>query len=360
MKNQKALLFWGGALLLTLVLIYYLSAILLPFVAGMAIAYFLDPFCDRLEERGCSRTLATTIVAICFSLVVLLLLGLIVPTAVIQLSDFIAQVPKYLSSLQEMVKVLSERLDDSFWEDMIQRARESSGQLTDMLWTTLSGIWSGGMALINLLSLLFLTPIVSFFLLRDWDKLVQRIDSWLPRRQAPTIRQLAGEADDILAAWVRGVLMVCVILATFYSIALTLIGLQSGLVVGIISGFLSFIPFVGALTGFVLSVGVALLQFDSLLPVLMVAAVYGIGQVAEGNFLTPMLVGDRVGLHPVLAIFAFLAGGALFGFTGVMLALPVAAVLGVLIRYGLKRYLDSSLYRKLPQESDPESIEDRS
>lgn len=362
-RNQKALLFWGGALFLTVVLIYYLSAILLPFVAGMAIAYFLDPFCDRLEERGCSRTLATTIVAIGFSLVVLLLLGLIVPTAVIQLSDFIARIPQYLSSLQEMVKVIGERLDGSFWEDMIKRARqassESSGQLTEVLWSTLSGIWSGGMALINLLSLLFLTPVVSFFLLRDWDKLVQRIDSWLPRRQAPTIRQLAGEADDILAAWVRGVLMVCVILATFYSVSLTLVGLQSGLVVGMISGFLSFIPFVGALTGFVLSVGLALLQFDSLLPVIVVAAVYGIGQVAEGNFLTPMLVGDRVGLHPVLAIFAFLAGGALFGFTGVMLALPVAAVMGVLARHGLKRYLDSSLYRKLPQDS-AKSIEDRS
>lgn len=354
MRNQKALVFWGAFFALMVLLIYYLSAILLPFVAGMAIAYFLDPFCDRLEERGVSRTLATWIVSLGFTLVLLLLLGLIIPAAVIQASEFIAKVPEYLSSLQEMVKRLSQRVDNSFWDDILQRARqassESAGKLTGVLWTALGGLWSGGMALINLLSLLFLTPVVSFFLLRDWDKLVQRIDGWLPRAQAPTIRQLARETDEILAAYVRGVLTVCVILASFYSISLTLVGLQSGLVIGLISGFLSFIPFIGALTGFVLSVGLALLQFDSLLPVFLVAGIYGVGQVVEGNFLTPMLVGDRVGLHPVLAIFAFLAGGVLFGFTGVMLALPVAAVLGVLGRYGLKRYLNSSLYQQEPHE----------
>ena len=190
-----------------------------------------------------------------------------------------------------------------------------------------------------------ITPIVTFYLLRDWDLLVARIDGWLPRRHVDVIREQMRLIDRSLSGFVRGQLMVCLMLGVFYAIGLTVVGLDFGLVIGLATGLVSFVPYFGMLAGFVVGIGVAVAQFGSWVPVALVAAVFVIGQFVEGNFVTPRVVGNRIGLHPVWLIFALLAGGALFGFTGLLLAVPVAAVLGVLVRFSLERYLAGAAYR---------------
>src|SRR5918997_759846 len=209
----------------------------------------------------------------------------------------------------------------------------------------LRSLWSGGQAILGIFSLLVVTPVVAFYLLVDWDRMVRTVDGWLPPRHRDTIRRLAREIDDAMAGFVRGQSLVCLILGTFYAVALMLIGLNFGALIGIISGFLTFIPYVGSLTGFVLSVGVALVQFwPDWTMILATVAIFVFGQFVEGNFLSPKLVGASVGLHPVWLMFALLAFGSLFGFVGLLLAVPLAAAAGVLARFALQRYLDSALY----------------
>jgi predicted PurR-regulated permease PerM len=239
---------------------------------------------------------------------------------------------------------------------MVERIRESlgasSGKIAGWITQILSGLVTGGVAIANLLSLIFITPVVSFYLLRDWDRLVAQVDSCLPRGSVGVVREQAGLIDRTLAGWVRGQFTVCLVLGTYYAAGLTLAGLDFGLVIGLLAGLLSFIPFVGAAVGLVGSVGLALVQFDDWLRIAIVAGVFFVGQAVEGNFLTPRLVGDRVGLHPVWVIFALLAGGALFGFVGVLLAVPVAATLGVLVRFLLQRYLESDMYGSDEKQAD--------
>lgn len=336
-------------------LLYLLRDILMPFVAGMAIAYFFDPVCDRLERAGLSRTLATTVVTIGFVILLLLFLGLLVPMLAEQATNLAARLPQLVDLLREGLQGLMARVqpaaDGSLFEKLRTALTDQLGRLTEIAGSLLGGLLTGGLAIVNFLSLLFLTPVVAFFLLRDWDRMVAKIDGWLPRRQAPTVRRLARETDEILSGYVRGVSMVCLILGAFYAAGLTAVGLSSGLIVGLIAGLLSFIPYLGAAIGLLLSVGLALLQFDETWRVVAVAAIFFTGQAAEGNFLTPKLVGDRIRLHPVLVIFALLAGGTLFGFTGVLLAIPVSAVIGVLMRYSLSEYLSSPLYNSREPDS---------
>jgi predicted PurR-regulated permease PerM len=197
-----------------------------------------------------------------------------------------------------------------------------------------------------------ITPVVTFYLLRDWDKLVAKLDQWLPRDSAETIRAQVALVDETLAAFARGQAIVCLLLGVFYGIGLTLVGLEYGLIIGLVTGLISFVPYFGMLTGMVVGVGLAFVQFDSLMPVVMVLAVFGVGQVIEGNVVTPKLVGDRIGLHPVWMIFALMAGGALFGFMGILLAVPVAATIGVLSRFALSRYLAGPLYGRAQGNDD--------
>lgn len=349
MNSRWGLRFWLICLAITLLLLWLLSGILLPFVAGMATAYFLDPLCDRLERHGLSRSAATWVVTILCTLVLLLVLALVLPAAVGQVVDLAQRLPQFYETARAAGERLLQRLDSQVAGDLVGQAQQalsgSVGSAASLLGDAAGQLLSGGAALINLLGLIFLTPVVSFFLLRDWDRMIAKLDSWLPRPQAPTIRRLAREVDEILAGYVRGVLTVCIALSVFYSVGLTLVGLPSGLVVGITAGMLSFVPYLGAAVGFLLSVGLALLQFDDWLRIALVMGIFFAGQALEGNVLTPKLVGDRIGLHPVIVIFVVLAGGALFGFLGVLLALPVAAVLGVGTRFALEQYLDSPLYR---------------
>ncbi|MEQ9608153.1 MAG: AI-2E family transporter [Kiloniellaceae bacterium] len=336
MPIASQLRFWLIILAVTLACVYLLRGVLLPFVAGMAVAYLLDPVCDRLETWKLSRTWATTVVTACFILLCVLVLLLVIPAVVNQIATFIERAPDYLDAVQRELAELMAMAQDRLDPNTQQRLKSALGGSADKLFTwatdVLGGIISGGVAFFNFVALLVITPVVAFYLLRDWDRMVAKADDWLPRRHQATIRDLAHEVDETLAGFLRGQGTVCIVLAVFYAIGLTLAGLEFGLVVGLIAGFLSFIPYVGSMVGLVLSVGLALAQFDSYLSVAIVAGVFFIGQAIEGNVLTPKLVGERVGLHPVWVMFALLAGGALFGFVGVLLAVPVAAIVGVGVR----------------------------
>lgn len=364
MTAERQLRFWLIGLALFLIALYLLRGVLLPFVAGVAVAYLLDPVCDRLERAGCSRLIATCIVTGGFVAVAAALLVLIVPLIQGQIVDLVNRLPDVLAAVQRWAAPLWVTFEEKFGAGQIDELRQGlSGQLGNIFrWVggALQQILTSGLALFNILSLVFITPIVAFYLLRDWDRLVAGLDSWLPRRHAPVIREQARLIDQTLAGYARGQATVCLILGTFYATALSLAGLDFGLAVGLITGVLSFIPFVGTITGFVASMGLAIAQFTGLpggtdwLSIGLVAGIFVIGQVVEGNFLTPKLVGDRIGLHPVWVIFALLAGGALFGFVGVLLGLPAAAVVGVLTRFGLTRYMASHLYHGgLPPPETP-------
>jgi predicted PurR-regulated permease PerM len=339
---------WGVALVVFIALLVLLKSILLPFVAGMAIAYLLDPVCDRLEAMGASRALATSIVTAIFAVVVILLLLLIVPLAIQQAVDFLSSLPDFIARTHDRLlpylTQLQQRFDLPDAAELNEIARQRLGTALTWLVGVLEGVVGQGLALANLLSLIFITPVVTFYLLRDWDRLVKRLDDLLPRDHATVIRAQASLANQSLAGFARGQSMVCLILALYYSISLVVVGLPFGMVVGLVAGLLTFIPYVGSLTGFAVSMAIAIGQFDSWWPIAMVALIFGVGQVLEGNFLTPKLVGDRVGLHPVWIIFALLAGGALFGFLGLLLAVPVAALIGVLVRFSISQYRASKLY----------------
>jgi predicted PurR-regulated permease PerM len=339
--------FWLGAILVLLAALYLLGNILLPFVAGMAVAYFLDPVVDRMERVRVPRSLGTMLALLLFFCFFALLVILLVPLIHDQAIRLGERLPGYLDVLYErltpLIAEVQRRLADSpdtGMSDIIG----SSGAVLKWAAGVAGNLISGGAAIANLLSLILITPIVAFYLLRDWDRIVDRVDSWLPREQAPTIRDLARQIDETLSGFVRGQAMVCLLLGLFYAIGLTLVGLDFGLVIGLFAGVISFIPFVGSIVGGIASIGLALVQFDDMTWVIAVAAIFVIGQAIEGNFLTPNLVGDKVGLHPVWVMFALLAGGALFGFVGVLVAVPVAAVAGVMARFAIQQYLQSPLY----------------
>jgi sporulation integral membrane protein YtvI len=345
---DSRLRFWLVLLVITLISVYLLRSVLLPFVAGIVVAYVLDPVCDRLQKWKLSRTWATSIVTGSFLLVCILVLLLVIPAVVSQIATLIERAPDYLAALQRevtaLLEMLRDRLDPAVQDKLQSLLRESTGNVFSWATKMMGEIISGGVAFFNFLALVVITPVVAFYLLRDWDDLTAKIDDWLPRKHQHTIRRLAHEVDETLAGFMRGQGLVCLSLAIFYAVGLTLAGLDFGLVVGLIAGFLSFIPYVGSMVGLVLSVGLAFAQFDNWVSIAIVAAVFFVGQAIEGNILTPKLVGEKVGLHAVWVMFALLAGGSLFGFVGVLLAVPAAAVIGVGVRFALAQYRLSSHY----------------
>ena len=348
MTARAQLAFWLVGLVAFGLCLYLLRGILLPFVAGMAVAYLLDPVADKLERWRFSRTLATTVITALFVVLAAAALFLLLPLLQQQLLDFISRFPAYLNKLREFLAPFAESMLARLEPEDVARMREAiagySDRAIDWALGLVRGLWRSGLAIVNILSLLFITPIVTFYLLRDWDRIVARTDALLPRAHAEVIRAQCRRVDETLAGFVRGQGLVCLILGVFYAVSLVLVGLDFGLIIGIAAGLVSFIPYFGAISGFVVSVGMALLQFDDPLLIAAVAAVFVVGQVIEGNFLTPKLVGERVGLHPVWVIFGVLAGGALFGFVGILLAVPAAAVVGVLVRFALERYAASPLF----------------
>jgi predicted PurR-regulated permease PerM len=289
---------------------------------------------------------------------------LVVPALIDQAMRLAAAAPGYIDAALASVERLRMRVadDPTPGGDMLHNAFSSAlSQIDQKLVSLLQGLFSGGLALVNFLALAIITPVVTFYLLLDWDNMVAAIDHWLPRRHAPTIRRIATDVDSVLAGFVRGQFTVCLILGTFYAVALALLGLDFGLIVGLFAGLISFIPFVGSLTGGALSIGIALFQFwDAPLMIVAVASVFLIGQAVEGNFLTPKLVGDSVGLHPVWLMMALSAFGALFGFVGLLVAVPAAAAIGVLIRFGLEQYKAGRLYAggEPLEPDDPDGLRD--
>ncbi len=326
-------------------LLWALSDVLMPFVLGLAIAYLLDPLADRLERAGMGRGIAAFTLLLTFFLVFVAALLVLVPMAQNQIAGFAERVPGYLEALRNWagpwIADALQRFGDSGGQQNLQEAASAyAGNVVRWIGRVAAGLWGGGLAFVHVLSLILIMPLVAFYLLRDWDRLVATIAAHLPvRLQGPVSRQ-AAEVDRTLAGFVRGQSMVCLLLGVMYALGLSLLGLEFGLLIGIGAGLLSFIPYFGTGTGLVVSVAVGLAQFGLAWPLAGVIAVFAVGQLIEGFWLTPNLVGDRVRLHPVWVIFALMAGGSLFGFTGVMLAVPVAAVIGVLVRAALASYRD--------------------
>ena len=343
----------AGLLVAAYFSLYLFASILLPFVAAAGIAYFLDPPTTRLTRAGVPRGLAALLMVVALVAACLLFALLLYPLLVAQVGILIGRVPSYVYSLRlwagEMISHLQERLGSEYVDERLRDlVGGQAGSMVAFVAGALSRIVGGGFALFNVLSLVVVTPVVAFYLLRDWRRAVARVDSWLPRRYAGVLRAQAREVDRILSAWLRGQALCCVALAVFYAFSLSAVGLDLGLIVGISSGLLSFIPYVGSITGGVASIGLAFAQFPTWTGVATVAGVFVAGQILEGYVIYPRFLGDRVELHAVWVIFALFAGGAAFGFLGVLMAVPVAAALGVLARFWLRRYLTSPLYLDPP------------
>ena len=346
----RQMLFWLGTFVLVVMFLLVFSSILLPFVAGMVLAYFLDPVADWLERRGLSRLAATIVILFAFLVSFVLALMVIVPILATQFAGFAANLPAYLATLQALIT----DFDPGWLERTIgvdaQSLREALSGLISQGAGFLTGLfqslWTSGLAIINIGGLLVVTPVVAFYMLLDWDRMIAKVDSWIPRDHVGTVRRLAKDINTATAGFLRGQGTLCIILGVLYAVGLTVVGLNFGLLIGLFAGLISFIPYIGSLVGLVLSVGVAFVQFWP--DWTMVAAVAGIffaGQFIEGNILQPKLVGKSVGLHPVWLMFALFAFGSLFGFVGLLLAVPASAAVAVLVRFALSRYLDSPMYR---------------
>ena len=343
----------AGLFLGVCVALYLFSSILLPFVAAACIAYFLDPPTTRLTRIGMPRGVAAGIMIVALLAAMLLFALLLYPLLLAQIGLLISRAPSYVGDIRDWAGDVVHRLQEGLGSEFVdEKLRDLvAGQAGAMLsWVagTLTRIVGSGFALFSVISLVVVTPVVAFYLLRDWRRAVARLDSWLPRRYAGVLRAQAREVDRILSAWLRGQAICCLLLAAFYAVTLTLVGLDLGLIVGMAAGLLSFIPYVGSVAGGVTSIALALAQFHWQ-GVTVVAAVFVVGQLLEGYVIYPRFLGDRVELHAVWVIFALFAGGAAFGFLGVLLAVPMAAALGVLARFWLRRYLASPIYLEPPR-----------
>lgn len=348
MTVRRAWLFWAVAGAVFLAFLWLLSGILLPFAAGCAIAYFLNPAVDRLERWRMPRGLATGAVLLVFFAALVFVLVLLLPVIELEGAELARRAPAAIQSGRAEIEALLELARQRLSPDEAEKLRDMAASIATgaTAWAAVLAqrVIENGLALANLLSLIVITPIVSFFLLRDWEKIVSSIDRWLPRRYAATIRQEARMVDATLAGFVRGQFVVGVVLAVYYATALSLVGLNFAVVIGILIGILSYVPVVGILTGFVLAVGLGLIEFGLTAHVAAILAIFGAGYLADSSFVTPRILGKRVQLHPVWVIFSLLAFGSVFGLIGVLLAIPAAAVIGVLIRFALERYLASPLY----------------
>lgn len=343
----------GGLLVVSWLALQLFASVLAPFAAAGVIAYALDPPTSRLTRLGLPRGLsALTMILAIFALVLLFAL-LLYPLLLNQISLLVTRIPHYASLVQVWALAVLTGLQDDFGTDVVNdKLRDvvsgQAGRMLSIALSTVTSLIGGGFAIFNLLSLVVVTPIVGFYLLRDWSRMIAMINAWLPNRYAAVIRAQAREIDRILSAWVRGQALCCLFLALYYALGLSMVGLDLGLIVGLSAGLLSFIPYVGSIMGGATAIGLALAQFPTWHGVAWVGAVLVAGQVLEGYVIYPRILGDRVELPAVWVIFALFAGGAAFGFLGVMLAVPVAATIGVLCRYWLRRYLSSQLYLDPP------------
>lgn len=347
-KDNRNWVFWLTLFVLFCLGVYALKSVLLPFVAGIIIGYLLDPWADCFVRHGINRTLATVLVLLL--VVIVMVPALIILFSIIdeQVGRFLNALPQYISTfikkIEPFIQELQSRIPSLEADKIKTYIRSNMANGLKFIGSVIRSVVSSSFAFFNLLSLLLITPVVAFYMLRDWDKFIAKVDSLLPRKSRESVREQAREIDRTLAGFIRGQLSVCLILGTYYSTGLYLVELELGVVVGFVAGIISFIPYIGSISGFVVSLAIAFAQFNSWTPILQVVAVFLSGQFIEGNFLTPKLVGDNVGLHPVWVMFALLAGGVLLGFLGLMIAVPVAAIIGVLVRHAIDNYKNSNLY----------------
>jgi predicted PurR-regulated permease PerM len=342
---KEQMRWWGAGLALLVALLWLLSDALLPFVLGAAIAYLTDPLADWLETHGLGRVLATVVITLASLGVVVLAVLLVVPLLAEQFRQLVAVVPVWIDQARELITVWLPEVQDegTLFNQALADLRDNA-----QTWSVevLRRVWSGGIAVVGFLAVVIVTPVVAFYLLMDWDRLVRAIDDYLPRPHRATIHRIARDLDRVLAGFIRGQMTVCLILGIFYAVALTAVGLNFGLLIGAFAGLISFIPFVGSILGGALSVGVALVQFwGDWVWIGIVVLIFVGGQAIEGNFLTPKLVGDKVGLHPVWLMFALSAFGVVFGFVGLLVAVPAAAAIGVIGRFALEQYKGGTLYQ---------------
>ena len=360
MTSRRRIWLWGVIFCIVVAALYLIKEILLPFVVGIAIAYILDPILDLLERMGLSRLTATVLLTATFFVLVIALLTLIFPLLQGQTIEFLKKFPVMIDVFVGWTTSLQQELLHNLPKDHLAELSELyksfGGHVVKWIMGILKGIFDGGLAIFNILSLIVITPIVSFYLLRDWDRLVDKIDSWLPKDYEKQIKEIMTEIDTTISCFVRGQLTVCLVLATIYSFGLTLVGLDFALLIGITTGLISFVPYFGMLIGLLAASSIAFFQFGDVISIVLVLAVFVVGQIIEAAFLTPKLVGEAVGLHSVWVIFALMVGGAVFGFIGVLLAIPVAAMFGVIMRFCLAQYLDTPLsdgkFEKYSENSD--------
>ncbi len=342
------LLFWVAFIVVVIFAIGLLQSILLPFVAGLVIAFMLAPAVARIERWGVRRTLASLAVLIMFLVGVALVFTLLVPLIQNQVVTLIGKVPSLVSFLQEQFGNLISLAQEKLPADQVQKVQDAVGaklgEALSWLGSLFQSLVTSSFAILNIVSLVIVTPIVTFLVLRDWEKMVALIDDYLPRQSLATVREQARIVSDMLVGFVQGQALVCLILAIYYGATLSFAGLESGLALGLLIGVLAIVPILGGATGFVLALGLAASQYGTWREIIIVCVIFAVGQTVEGNFLTPKLVGDRIHLHPIWVMFALFAGVSLFGFVGLILGVPMAAVAGVLIRFALARYRRSAVY----------------
>jgi len=338
--------FWMTLVVVAGYLIYLLSPVLTPFLVGAMLAYIADPLADKLELRGFSRNRAVLMVFSVLSLAGLSLLIILLPLVQQQLALFITKLPHYINWLQQAgIPALQQSLPFGFdFNALLEQLKQQLEGSGKAVFSIISVVSQSGITLLGWFANLVLIPLVSFYLLRDWDPFIAHIHRLVPRKHADLVGKLAHESDDVLANFFRGQLMVMSVLAAIYTIGLWAIGLEFALLIGLIAGMVSFVPYLGLVVGVVIASIAAIMQLHELTPLLYIVLIFGGAQLIEGFVLTPLLLGDKIGLHPVVVIFAVLAGGELFGLFGMLLALPVAAVVMVLLRYSHQHYLRSEIY----------------
>ncbi len=347
MVVDRQMIFWTLILLVFIFLLWLWSSILLPFVAGIALAYIQVPLVDRLEQFGMNRTMAALLLVGVITLTIILLVLLLLPILLRQSQAFLASIPGYLGQLRALLAdSASPWLNQMFSGDinkvLPEVANRSGGYLTGFV----SSLWSGGKALVSFISLIVVVPVVAFYLTCDWHRMIDTLDTWVPRHHYAPVHQIVGEIDAATSGFLRGQAGICLIVGVFYAIAFSMFGLNFALFIGLFAGLLYFVPYIGTAIGFLIAVSVAVQQFwPQWIPIAIVAGVFLVGQFVAAYVLSPKLIGHHVGLHPVWLIFAMFAFGYLFGFFGLLIAVPLAAAIGVLFRFALNRYFDTPLYR---------------
>lgn len=349
-KTNKNILWSLGLVALITLFFWVFKPILTPFAVGIVIAYLLNPLVEKLEAIKVNRKLGSAFLLLIFFMFFGLILALSVPSLVREVSELATQFPNWLSSLKEKASPLLQELEPYTGEITTETLKDTmnnlSGRIAAVALAIVSQIASGGMAIIGMLALIAFIPIVAYEMMVNWPKIVERTQDLIPVKYRPTVMNLTFDIDQKISGFIRGQLSVCFILAVFYVIALSLVGLNYAFIIGILTGLMSFIPMVGALIGLLACTVVAWFQFQDVVMLGLVVGIFFIGQILEGSFLVPKIIGDKIDLHPVWVMFALSACGLLFGFLGLLLALPLAAIAGVLVRFATQRYKQSSYFKE--------------